>query len=136
MGQAYYQKNREAIRSQQKRYHREYYQKNKVRIDAQNNAWRAANPEEYAKTVRKSHLKQLFNITPEEYDRKFEEQGGVCACCGSPPGKKRLGVDHDHETGVVRSLLCDNCNQGIGKAKESIQRLESWIAYLRKYGKS
>lgn len=54
--------------------------------------------------------KQVYGITVEDYDRMFDEQGGVCAICGNGT-KRRLAVDHNHETGVVRGLLCPRCNQ-------------------------
>jgi hypothetical protein len=41
----------------------------------------------------------------------FEGQSGVCAICGRPPGAKRLDVDHNHETGKIRGLLCGSCNR-------------------------
>lgn len=57
--------------------------------------------------ARAQRLAQVFNITPEEYDRILEFQGGVCALCKRPPKEgKRLAVDHDHATGYVRGLLC------------------------------
>ena len=68
------------------------------------------------------HLRFMFGMTLEEYDAKLAAQGGVCAICGAPPGKKRLPVDHDHECcpGVkscgkcIRDLLCPGCNNGTG----------------------
>jgi hypothetical protein len=54
--------------------------------------------------------KTRFGITAEEYHSLLERQGGVCGICKSPPGKKRLIIDHDHNTGMVRGLLCYKCN--------------------------
>jgi Recombination endonuclease VII len=48
------------------------------------------------------------------YPELFEAQGGVCAICGKPPGERALHVDHDHETGQVRGLLCYSCNTKLG----------------------
>jgi hypothetical protein len=67
-----------------------------------------------------------YDLTPEDYDRMFEEQGGLCAICAKTEtatrnGKlKRLGVDHDHHTGRVRGLLCQSCNTGIGLFKDNL----------------
>jgi hypothetical protein len=53
------------------------------------------------------HLKRKYNMTPEEFEALSVAQGGKCAIC-SREGK--LVVDHDHESGKVRGLLCKNCN--------------------------
>ena len=56
--------------------------------------------------------KQL-GVTDEEYARMLEAQGGHCALCPSKPGKRRLHVDHRHDTGEVRALLCHRCNRNL-----------------------
>ena len=58
-------------------------------------------------------LKRRYGITPEQYDKMLERQGGGCAVCGKAPkpGARRLAVDHDHSTKVVRGLLCFTCNK-------------------------
>lgn len=73
-----------------------------------------------------------FGISPEEYDRILEEQGGVCAICSleqHEPGRP-LHVDHCHSTDSVRGLLCGNCNRGIGIFKDDAERLRSAAAYV------
>ena len=61
---------------------------------------------------RKSHLKRKYGLTLEEYDAMLEAQGGVCAICGEPrPEERTLHVDHDHETGAIRGLLCFTLQQ-------------------------
>lgn len=57
-----------------------------------------------------SRLAYVYGVTPEEYWRVYEFQGGVCAICGSPPGERKLHLDHDHDTFLVRGLLCPSCN--------------------------
>lgn len=78
-----------------------------------------------------------FGITPEQYTQMLEAQGGVCAiCCQPERGRakngriKKLAVDHDHETGAVRGLLCANCNKGIGNLGDDPERLMAAAAYL------
>ena len=57
-----------------------------------------------------------YNITLEEYTRKFNEQNGCCAMCGRSQleFKNALAVDHDHKTRKNRGLLCVNCNRIVG----------------------
>lgn len=82
-------------------------------------------------------LKRDFGISLADYAAMLKEQNGVCAICHEPEtsirdGKlKQLAVDHDHETGAIRGLLCSNCNPMIGYAKDSPERLEAGAAYLR-----
>ena len=91
--------------------------------------WARANPEKQKERKRRDQirngrrydLQKRFGLTLEEYDRLFAEQGGVCAICGNPESARdqwngrvrRLAVDHDHETGRVRGLLCGRCNTSI-----------------------
>lgn len=57
-------------------------------------------------------------------------QGGVCAICGGPPTRPSFAIDHAHETGAVRGLLCDRCNVMLGMARDSVNVLAAGIAYL------
>lgn len=65
-------------------------------------------------------LMKNYGITTDQYWAQFRAQGGLCKICRHPPGKKKLGVDHDHVTGKIRGLLCHTCNSAIGYAKESL----------------
>lgn len=76
-------------------------------------------------------LERLYGITLEQYEAMLEAQDGVCKICGSPPGRKRLHVDHCHVTKVVRGLLCSPCNTALGAFKDDEELLERAIAYLR-----
>lgn len=77
-----------------------------------------------------------FGLTLESYDILLESQGGVCAVCQRPERKARLGVvmaiavDHDHDSGVVRGLLCNACNLGLGKFEDDPARLRAAADYL------
>jgi hypothetical protein len=70
-------------------------------------------------------------VSPEKYAELLFLQGGVCAICKGECYKK-LSVDHDHETGEVRGLLCHSCNTAVGLLLDDPQRLEAAAAYLRK----
>jgi hypothetical protein len=68
----------------------------------------------------------------ETYQEIFEAQGGVCAICASPENGRyvHLSVDHNHDTGKIRGLLCNNCNRGIGLLKDDPKILEQAKKYL------
>ena len=70
----------------------------------------------------------------ELYARLFAEQGGECAIrgCKRRPRTRRFHIDHDHRTGVVRGLLCNNCNRGLGRFKDSVVLLEAALRYLQR----
>ena len=80
-----------------------------------------------------SYYKRVYGISYNDYQRILKEQNGVCAICMSKciTGKS-LAVDHDHETGAVRGLLCTKCNSGLGQFEDNTVRLYTAIAYLEK----
>lgn len=76
-------------------------------------------------------LKDAFNMTVADYMALYEKQDGKCAICGSAQnGKKNFCIDHDHETGKVRGLLCHNCNVSVGLMKDSPSLLRKAADYL------
>jgi hypothetical protein len=88
-------------------------------------------------------LRKHYDITVDEYHDLVEKQNSLCAICGEPEfvkdqhGKTRsLAVDHDHETGSVRGLLCTNCNKMLGHGKDSPTILTNAIDYLKKHASS
>lgn len=88
---------------------------------------RARDPER----ERDLRLRRLYGITAEQYDEMLEAQGGVCAICERPPGKQRLNVDHDHKTGLVRGLLCWECNRRVlAAARDRAHILRRAAEYL------
>jgi hypothetical protein len=73
-----------------------------------------------------------YGITLQDYEDLFSKQLGLCAIC-KKSSDKRLCVDHNHTSGAVRELLCDNCNVGIARFSENIHSLQSAIEYLQKH---
>jgi Recombination endonuclease VII len=73
---------------------------------------------------------------PDVVEQYHKGHDGRCEICSGPPGvrRNRLSIDHDHVTGKFRGLLCDNCNNGLGRFKDSVENLEAAIAYLRRAG--
>lgn len=98
-------------------------------------AWR----EKHRDRVKGFSLKYWYGISQEEYTAMHNAQGGVCAICSRPEtsvnhgkggGIKWLAVDHCHETGVIRGLLCHFCNTGIGKLQDSPATLRKAANYI------
>lgn len=134
-------------------YQREWHQKHKVRMRAYRKAWRERNPEYHSEKylankpahqernrrryqenrdaiiarTRAYKVLRDYGLTMDEVDALKASQGGQCAICGE--GKK-FAIDHDHGTGVVRGILCDDCNVGLGRFKDDPRRLMNAIAYL------
>ena len=79
-------------------------------------------------------LARLYGLSRPAYDALVEAQGGRCKICGrTPSGQrnfKRLHVDHNHETGEVRGLLCPRCNVAVGFV-ESHENIEEVVDYLQ-----
>jgi len=77
-----------------------------------------------------------YGVSPECRQEMERLQGGVCYLCGETnKNGKRLFVDHNHETGQVRNLLCTRCNAGIGMFDENISLIEKAADYLRNWSK-
>lgn len=66
-----------------------------------------------AEQKRNWQLRNRYGITTDQYDDMLAAQGGTCAICGRPPKNRRLYVDHDHDNGRVRGLLCASCNSSL-----------------------
>ena len=97
---------------------------------------RRTSPSAHPDYRRNDHLKRRYGITSEDYDRMLKEQGGCCKICGSDEPMHRtkyFTVDHCHETGKVRGLLCHPCNVMLGQAQDNINTLEKAIDYLKEH---
>jgi len=80
-------------------------------------------------------LMHRYGLTIEDYNYILEQQGGVCEICRKPVSEfnKRLHVDHDHNTGVIRGLICSSCNLMLGHAKDNVNILGNAILYIYRY---
>ena len=107
------------------------------------------NPEKkkkYRKNYRENHkanqLRAKYGITIEEYQSMFDNQGGVCKLCGMEEttkiskgdGVRSLAVDHDHNTGKVRGLLCHQCNVVLGQYEKYKDLFPKFQEYLDQTG--
>lgn len=83
----------------------------------------------------KYHADRIRRMHGVSYDDLMKAQRRRCAICGKRRSDKvgrRLVVDHDHKTGKVRGLLCSNCNNGLGRFKDSLLLLNAALTYLRR----
>jgi hypothetical protein len=116
---AYYDQNRDKVNAQK----REYRKNNQEKLAAQ---WKKR-----AEQVRNNKLKRLYGISYEDKVEMHKQQNGVCPICYQPLGVNDLHVDHDHDTGEVRGLLCKHCNMGLGNFKENTEALERALSYIQ-----
>jgi hypothetical protein len=128
-----------------------YYAKNKERLLAASKQWRVENPDRLKRTCKAYYDKnrtrctaqmrgRRVGITAEEIHAMTAAQGNKCAMCGKAETYVRRGflqalsVDHDHATGKVRGLLCNNCNRGIGLLGDSAATLRAGADYIDRHG--
>lgn len=98
---------------------------------AQAKAWREKHPEKLAVQYREGNLQRTYGISIAQYDQMLVGQKGVCAiCCETCPSGRRLAVDHNHQTGEVRGLLCGRCNSALGALRESPELFMRAMEYL------
>jgi hypothetical protein len=110
---AYYEAHREELKAKVSIYRK----KNQVKIKAVKKKYGQSVK---GKRVRKSAaLRNSYGISIEDFERMYAEQAGLCAICGKEIIGKNCYVDHNHETGKIRCLLCSNCNTGLGFFKDS-----------------
>lgn len=83
------------------------------------------------------HLQSTYGLAEDDYEAMAEIQEYTCAICYQPETKKRddgteqpLSVDHDHETGRVRGLLCHRCNVALGLFRDDVESLKRAVEYL------
>lgn len=119
---------------------REKYRSNPIKLQQErtaNRRWRKSHPENVRTFTRRRHLKVSFGITIEKYEHLFTIQNGRCAICGKQETAVlkekviRLAVDHNHQTGKIRGLLCGRCNTALGLFQNNINILKQAIDYLR-----
>ena len=111
---------------------RNWILKNREKVRKYGTDWIKKNPER----SKSQQLKTRHGITLEDYNKLLKQQNGCCALCGhfGPRGnrQKYFHVDHDHNTGQIRGLLCCECNWFLGVAKlEDPEQIEKLLKYLK-----
>src|SRR5262249_33164546 len=126
-------------------YHAEWARRNPEKSRAAHERWAAKKPPDAMREQRRAarerarasgarrfyYVKSKYGVARPDYEQMMISQGNVCAICGASavPGK-HLYVDHEHSTGLVRGLLCQHCNSGLGMFQDDVERMRSAIAYL------
>ncbi len=126
----YYKNNREKVMKIAMDHYWRHHEKNKQKANDKYRSGRDRYTQCWIATI-----KRKYGITPEIYEEKLKFQGGVCEICKEPPTKKLLCIDHNHETGQVRSLLCGNCNKKLGFI-ENAKWKDLAEAYLKRWSRS
>lgn len=140
-----YEKNKEKIKARTlAHYHinhdasiarkRKYAETHRVAIRMKAKQWALDHPEKIKEWAWREGIKRRHGVTLEQFNSLLSSQNGTCAICGkSPQEGKRLCIDHDHKTGIVRGLLCRNCNAAIGQLGDDPNMLSRAMQYLNQY---
>ena len=101
-------------------------------------AYYAANPEKLRQKAKKYQLKAKYGLSEEALADMLETSDNRCEICQTPVehGRIELGaahIDHCHETGKVRGILCSQCNLGLGHFRDNVDYLNNAISYLEKH---
>ena len=79
---------------------------------------------------------ESYGISTEEYEQMVADRKGLCDCCNekviAKPPLDKLVVDHCHNTGKIRGLLCNKCNVGIGILGDTVENINRAISYLER----
>lgn len=87
--------------------------------------------------LRRMNLRK-YGISLEDFNQMYKDQKGVCAVCKKPEADKNqhnimsLSVDHDHETGKVRGLLCHRCNRALGLLNDDLDNVRELFNYRKR----
>lgn len=140
---------------------KKYNSEHRERNIEQGKRWRAANLDRAKETAQKwrishreyikerskreydanrdRHLRKIYNISLDEYNKLSDEQGGICAVCGGVETYRTRGrinalsVDHSHTSNKNRGLLCGQCNTGLGNFRDNPELLSAAADYLDKW---
>lgn len=153
-----YQRNREKILEQKREYHltnkekisakkRDKHERDRDTLNKKSAEWRKNNPEKaasYGKEWREKNperaiigrIASAYNVCLESASDWYKLTMTSCDSCGDvwlPTHSKRLFIDHDHTTGLIRGVLCHHCNSALGLLKEDDVRILALLAYNRKH---
>lgn len=126
-GAEYFAKYRVDNRERRAEYNKRYVAEHRAESAAKQAAYRERHPGR----TRDAGLRSKYGLTLAEYDAMLIAQSGVCAICEKlSPTEKPLFVDHDHDTGAVRGLLCARCNWALGGFEDNAGLVSRALSYL------
>jgi Recombination endonuclease VII len=140
--QRWQKKNREKVRERNRQWYADNQEqevekrreRSRNRDNEERNAymreWRAKNLERVRAVAWARDLKKKYGLTPDQYQKLLDETNGKCPVCKRPFNAKGPVVDHCHSTGIVRGLICSNCNiaEGLLGTPENAQRLADYMS--------
>lgn len=118
-------------RAKRTAYGREYTAKNREKLKAQGRERYQADKTRFAD----ARLRYVYGIDLKTYGQMYDAQGGACAICRAVHPVGKLCVDHNHETGAVRGLLCRQCNSAIGFMNDDPAVVSAAASYLTQHEK-
>jgi len=91
-----------------------------------------------SRSMRNAQIKRHYNVSIEDIEILYKHQKGLCSICKAPiilyggiEEKYKIAcVDHNHDTGKVRGLLCNKCNRGLGFFNDNLEKLKEAVNYL------
>lgn len=93
--------------------------------------YRNRHRQRYRDANRKARLKTTYGISPTDVSDMISDQNGCCAICNTDaPGAKGFHIDHNHETGKIRGLLCGFCNSGLGFFRDNPKLMRRAATYV------
>src|SRR5262245_21001533 len=114
-------------------YRRKWARKNRDKIREQRRRHRKKHPDKERHRRRVNDLRRTYGIEIRQWEALFKSQGGVCAICGNPETYRRLSMEHEHRSGKIRGLLCNSCNNGLGRFFDSEKLLRAAAKYIKKH---
>jgi hypothetical protein len=127
---AYREANREKHRAWANAYRLAHMQETRERKAR----WREANLAKERKRASDYYLRNRYGLTPEEFSAMRRDQNDRCAICRTPLSLlSRIHIDHCHNSGKIRGLLCNNCNTGMGMLGDDVKILRRAIRYLQRH---
>jgi DNA segregation ATPase FtsK/SpoIIIE-like protein len=142
---SYYQRNKERLKANAAKWRERNPERVKEAAKAKRKRYLGKNKERLAAerrsrthfSTRDKYLLATYGITGAQYEALHTAQGGVCSICREPEVRKsqlgrvhRMSVDHNHQTGQIRGLLCARCNHVIGHVREDISLLNAMKNYI------
>jgi len=127
----YYEAHKEEIRKRNNILSKKYYQEHLEEKKIYNNAYTKQYNKTHKEERRVYHKKYnigTYGLTSEEYEKILQQQEGKCAICKEIMDKPC--IDHCHQTGKIRGILCVSCNHGLGNFRDSIDSLLTAAEYL------